>query len=74
MDPKLSPGLSIAIKCSIVDPTGPLFYMSAKFLAFMKIGVAIIRKTELTSMLFVSHDLELVTESRDTRGFEIGSV
>ena len=30
MDPKLSPGLCIATKCSIVDPTGPLFYMSAK--------------------------------------------
>ena len=30
MDPKLSPGLCIATKCSIVDPLGPLFYMSAK--------------------------------------------
>ena len=31
MDPKLSPGLCIATKCSIVDPLGPLSYMSAKF-------------------------------------------
>ena len=30
MDPKLSPGLCIATKCSIVDPLGPLFYMSAQ--------------------------------------------
>ena len=30
MDPKLSPGLCIATKCSIVDLLGPLFYMSAK--------------------------------------------
>ena len=30
MDPKLSPGLSIATKCSIVDPLGPLYYMSTK--------------------------------------------
>ena len=31
MDPKLSPGLCIATKCSIVDLLGPLFYMSAEF-------------------------------------------
>ena len=31
MDQKLSPGLCIATKCSIVDLLGPLFYMSAKF-------------------------------------------
>ena len=39
MDPKLSPGLCIATKCSIVDPLGPLFYMSAEFLkqSFFKI-------------------------------------
>ena len=30
MDPNLSPGLCIATKCSIMDPLGPLFYMSAK--------------------------------------------
>ena len=32
MDPKLSPGLCIATKCSIMDPLGPLFYMSANVL------------------------------------------
>ena len=65
MDPKLSPGLCIATKCSIVDPLGPLFYMNTKklsYFAFRSLGTLVSFHSYLhrgLDQIFVEHSAHI---------------